>query len=172
MHLYMIGRLKSICKFKEKQVADTSVTKRASAIVNIKPVQIQRLPLRHLHKQITPWYRYIRYQKSKYIIAPPISITVHLKVRKDYAIQRIGVGLARRSWAGVHSLFWFVVCSELNRNSAEIMKQNHTQKRLIGEKGKIDFQFTNNWKEGAVWNILWNEHKRRMTRHLCNWLKW
>ena len=25
MQLYMIGRLKSICKFKEKQVADTSV---------------------------------------------------------------------------------------------------------------------------------------------------
>ena len=33
---------------------------------------------------------------------------------------------------------------ELNRNSAEIMKRNETPKRLIGEKGKIDFQFTNN----------------------------
>lgn len=29
--------------------------------------------------------------------------------------------------------------SELNRNSAEIMKQNHTPKRLIGEKGKSIF---------------------------------
>ena len=39
-----IGRLKSICKFKEKQVADTLVPKRASATENIKPVQIQQLP--------------------------------------------------------------------------------------------------------------------------------
>ena len=36
MQLYMSGRLKSICKFKEKQVADTLVPKRASATVNIK----------------------------------------------------------------------------------------------------------------------------------------
>ena len=41
-----IGRLKSICKFKEKQVADTLVPKRASATANIKPVQIQQLPQR------------------------------------------------------------------------------------------------------------------------------
>ena len=33
----MTGRLKSICKFKEKQVADTSVSKIASATANIKP---------------------------------------------------------------------------------------------------------------------------------------
>ena len=38
MQLYMSGRLKSICKFKEKQVADTSATKRASATMNIKVV--------------------------------------------------------------------------------------------------------------------------------------
>ena len=31
MQLYMTGRLKSICKFKEKQVADTLIPKRASA---------------------------------------------------------------------------------------------------------------------------------------------
>ena len=37
MQLYMIDRLKSICKFKEKQVADTSVSKIASATANIKP---------------------------------------------------------------------------------------------------------------------------------------
>ena len=36
MQLYMSGRLKSICKFKEKLVADTLVPKRASATVNIK----------------------------------------------------------------------------------------------------------------------------------------
>ena len=34
--IYMLGRLKSICKFKEKQVADTTAAKRASATVNIK----------------------------------------------------------------------------------------------------------------------------------------
>ena len=115
MHLYMIGRLKSICKFKEKQVADTSVTKRASAIVNIKPVQIQRLPQRHLHKQITPWYRYIRHQKSKYIIAPPISITVHLKARKDYALLLSFVGQARLQFAGLHSLFLALWCIVIER---------------------------------------------------------
>ena len=36
MQLYMTGRLKSICKFKEKQVADTLIPKRASAAMNIK----------------------------------------------------------------------------------------------------------------------------------------
>ena len=35
MQLYMTGRLKSICKFNEKQVADTVGQKRASATVNI-----------------------------------------------------------------------------------------------------------------------------------------
>ena len=38
---------------------------------------------------------------------------------------------------------FFVVFSELNRNSAEIMKRNKILKRLISEKRKIDFQFTN-----------------------------
>ena len=65
--------------------------------MNIKAVQIQWLPQRHLYKQINPGYRYIRFQKSKSFIIPPISITVHLQARKDYALQRIGVGLARRS---------------------------------------------------------------------------
>jgi len=35
--IYMIGELKSICKLKEKQVADTLVKKRASVTANIKP---------------------------------------------------------------------------------------------------------------------------------------
>ena len=82
MQLCMTGRLKSICKFEEKQVADTSVSKKASATANIKLVQIQRLPQKHLRQQINPGYRYIRHQKSKSIIAPPISITVHHKARK------------------------------------------------------------------------------------------
>ena len=34
--IYMTGRLKSICKFEEKQVADTLIPKRASATMNIK----------------------------------------------------------------------------------------------------------------------------------------
>ena len=34
MQLYMPGRLKSICKSKEEQVADTSVVKKASAAAN------------------------------------------------------------------------------------------------------------------------------------------
>ena len=37
MQLYMTGRLKSICKFEEKQVADTLVKKRTSVTANIKP---------------------------------------------------------------------------------------------------------------------------------------
>ena len=36
MQLYMTGRLKSICKFEEKQVADTLIPKRVSATMNIK----------------------------------------------------------------------------------------------------------------------------------------
>ena len=65
MQLYMTGRLKSICKFEEKQVADTLVKKRASATANIKGLQIHQLPKEHLHKQINREYRYIRYQKNE-----------------------------------------------------------------------------------------------------------
>ncbi|WP_279286787.1 hypothetical protein [Ruminococcus hominis] len=36
MQLYTTGRIKSICKFEEKQVADTLIPKRASATMNIK----------------------------------------------------------------------------------------------------------------------------------------
>ena len=82
MQLYMTGRLKSICKFEEKQVADTLIPKRASATANIKGLQIHQLPKEHLHKQITAWYRYIRHQKSKSLIAPTISTTVQHKARK------------------------------------------------------------------------------------------
>ena len=82
MQLYMTGRLKSICKFEEKQVADTLVKKRASTTANIKGLQIHQLPKEHLHKQINREYRYIRYQKSKSLIAPPISITIYHKARK------------------------------------------------------------------------------------------
>ena len=48
MQLYMTGRLKSICKFEEKQVADTLIKKRASATENIKVLQIHRSKKKHL----------------------------------------------------------------------------------------------------------------------------
>ena len=64
MQLYMPGRLKSICKSKEEQVADTLIPKRASATANIKVLQIHQ-PKEHLQQQINPGYRYIRFQKSK-----------------------------------------------------------------------------------------------------------
>ena len=80
MQLYMIDKLKSICKFKEKQVADTLVKKRSSATANIKGLQIHQLPKEHLHKRINREYRYIWYQKSKFLITLPILITIHSKV--------------------------------------------------------------------------------------------
>ena len=96
-NLYMTGGLKSICKFKEKQVADIMDWKRASTTANIKELQIYQLSKEYLRKRITETCRYITKQE------------------KDYAIQRIGVGLARRSWAGVHSLFFLGGRRELNR---------------------------------------------------------
>ena len=82
MQLYMTGRLKSICKFEEKQVADVLIPKRASATMNIKAVQIHQLSKKHLRQQINSGCRYIRSQKSKSFIIPPISITIHHKARK------------------------------------------------------------------------------------------
>ena len=82
MQLYMTERLKSICKFKEEQVADyfglkksicnsehqgsadTLGATRASAIVNIKAVQIHRLSKKHLRQQITRWCRYTTKQEK------------------------------------------------------------------------------------------------------------
>ena len=61
--IYMTGGVKSICKFKEKQGADTLVAKRASATVNIKVLQIHRSKKEHLQWRINREYRYIRYQK-------------------------------------------------------------------------------------------------------------
>ena len=53
MQLYMIGRLKIICKLKEKQVADTLVPKRVSATVNIKVMQIHQSKKEHLQQRIS-----------------------------------------------------------------------------------------------------------------------
>ena len=50
--------------------------------MNIKAVQIHQLSKKHLRQQINSGYRYIRSQKRKSLIAPPISITIHLQVRK------------------------------------------------------------------------------------------
>ena len=108
MQLYMPGRLKSICKFKEKQVADTLVKKRASATANIKALQIQQLPKKHLQRRISRQYRYISHQKrictsnkprmqihqkSKSFIAPPISITIPSKKEKTMQSSELESGL-------------------------------------------------------------------------------
>ena len=63
MQLYMTGRIKSICKFEEKQVADTLVKKRASATENIKVLQIHQLPQRYLQHSISEMCRYMRCQR-------------------------------------------------------------------------------------------------------------
>ena len=84
-----VGPKKSICNSKYQGLADTTAAKKASATVNIKALQIHQLPKEHLRKQIT--------ESPPLLIVPSISITVHLQERKDYALQRIGVGLARRS---------------------------------------------------------------------------
>ena len=82
MQLHMMGRMKSICNNEYQGSADTTITKRASATANIKLAQIHQLSKKHLRQQINPGCRCIRSQKSKSIIAPPISITVHHKARK------------------------------------------------------------------------------------------
>ncbi len=72
---YLQVRRKVSCRY-------VSQPKRASTTANIKGLQIHQLPKEHLHKQINREYRYIRYQKSKSLIAPSISITIHLKEKK------------------------------------------------------------------------------------------
>ena len=97
MQLYMTGRLKSICKFEEKQVADTLVKKRASATANIKGLQIHQLPKEHLHKQINETIDTSDTRKVNSSLLHLFQSRYTTKQEKDYAIQRIGVGLARRS---------------------------------------------------------------------------
>ena len=77
-----IDSQKSICNNEYQSLVDTLIPKRVSATENIKVLQIHQLPKEHLHKQINREYRYIRYQKSKSLIAPSISITIHHKARK------------------------------------------------------------------------------------------
>ena len=60
----MIDRLKSICKFKEEQVADILVPKRASTTANIKELQIYQLSKEYLRKQITETCRYTTKQEK------------------------------------------------------------------------------------------------------------
>ena len=45
-------------------------------------LQIHQLSKKHLRQRINREYRYIRFQKSKSFIIPPISITIHHKARK------------------------------------------------------------------------------------------
>ena len=58
-------------------------------------------------------------------------VQIHHEARKDYAIQRIGVGLARRSWAGEHSLFFLGGRRELNSKKFTVIIKTDLQ--FIGE---------------------------------------
>ena len=110
-HLHVIENVGCRCKICKGSIFKSQKRQDADAIVWQVGLKVSasskknQLSKKHLRQQINPGCRYIRSQKSKSFIIPPISITIHHKARKDYAIQRIGVGLARRSWAGVHSLF-------------------------------------------------------------------
>ena len=86
--------------------------------MNIKAVQIHQLSKKHLRQQINSGYRYIRSQKSKSFIIPPISITVHLQARKDYAFLLSFVGQARLQFAGLHSLFLALWCTVIEIGGA------------------------------------------------------
>ena len=68
--------------------------KRASATMNIKAVLLHQLSKKHLRQRINRGYRYINSRKvnpSSFHLFQSRYIT---KQEKDYAIQRIGVGLA------------------------------------------------------------------------------
>ena len=93
MQFNMIGRLKSICKLKEEQVVDYNGQEKSICNSEYQALQIQRLSQRHLRQQINPGYRYIRNPSSFHLFRSQYTT----KQEKDYAIQRIGVGLARRS---------------------------------------------------------------------------
>ena len=66
------------------------------------------------------------------------------KQEKDYAIQRIGVGLARRSWAGVHSLFLLRGCRELNSKWI-CLPQPLVDNCLLKRYDKQRIQFIKKW---------------------------
>ena len=100
-----VGPQKSICNREHQASADTTVATKASATANIKGLQIHQLPKEYLHKRINREYRYISYQKSKFLITLPISTTIHHKARKRLCNPANWSRLARRSLAGVHSLF-------------------------------------------------------------------
>ncbi|RHS75636.1 hypothetical protein DW928_15920 [Firmicutes bacterium AM43-11BH] len=82
MQLYMPGRLKNICKSKEEQVADTIGLKKSICNNEYQGSADTSVVKKHLRQRINRGYRYIRFQKSKSFIIPPISITIHHKARK------------------------------------------------------------------------------------------
>ena len=101
----MIGRLKSICKFKEKQVADTLAPKKsicnrehqASADTTVATKSICNSEYQGLADTSAT-------RKVNLLISPAISITIYQKARKDYALLLSFAGQARLQFAGVHSL--------------------------------------------------------------------
>ena len=112
-NLYMTGRVKSICKFKEKQVADTLVPKRASATVNIKVLQIHRSKKEHLQWRINREYRYIRYQKIE-STHPSIYFNHGTPPRKTMHSSELESGLPDEAEQESIVFFFLGGCRELN----------------------------------------------------------
>ena len=116
MQLHMMGRMKSICNNEYQGSADTTITKRASATANIKPVQIQWLPQRHLYKQINPGYRdtsdtrkvSFRHCSTYFDHSTPQS------KKKTMQSSELESGLPDEAPAEVHSLFLLRSHRELN----------------------------------------------------------
>ena len=99
--------------------ADTTITKRASATANIKPVQIQWLPQRHLYKQINPGYRdtsdtrkvSFRHRSTYFDHSTPQS------KKKTMQSSELESGLPDEAPAEVHSLFLLRSHRELHSHS-------------------------------------------------------
>ena len=85
MQLYMIGRLKSICKFEEEQVADYIGQEKSICNSEYQALQIQQLPKSYLQQCNISQCRYNSYQKSICAIKSPHLISdtsIHHKARK------------------------------------------------------------------------------------------
>ncbi len=88
-----------------KASADTSVSKKASATANIKSVQIQRLPQRHLHKQITHDIDISDTRKVNPSSLHLFQSRYNAKQEKTMQSSELESGLPDEAPAGVHSLF-------------------------------------------------------------------
>ena len=66
MQLYMIGRIKSICKLKEEQVADYIGQEKSICNSEYQALQIQQLQKSYLQQRILSQCRYNDYHKDIY----------------------------------------------------------------------------------------------------------